>query len=83
MFFSQHAAEQLLNRGYADRDVIAGFRIGDVIGEVRPGSKPGEWVCEVIFPGREDSGSRNIGVITIVQRGVRLFLKTIMWKDKR
>jgi len=83
VFFSRHAQEQLLMRGYSDRDVIAGFRIGDVVGDVTPGNKPGEWVCEVIFPARQDRGSRNIGVITIVQRGVRLFLKTVMWKDKR
>ena len=81
--FSVHAAEQLLARNYTDRDVLRGFKIGDVVGDVTAGNRVGEWVCEVIFPGLEERGSRDIGVITIVQNGVRLRIKTVMWKDQR
>ena len=83
VLFSHHAEARLLQRGYNDRDVIRGFRIGDIEGPVLPGNKSGEWQCEVVFPGTEERGSRNIGVVTIVQRGNRLFVKTVMWKDKR
>jgi len=81
--FSNHAIERLLSRGYSDRDVLRGFRIGDIKGPILPGDKSSEWKCEVVFPGTEERGSRNIGVVTIVQRGSRLFVKTVMWKDKR
>ena len=81
VFFGTHAKQQLETRNLYDRDVIRGFRIGDVVGEVTPGTGAGEWKCEVIFPSGDDTGNRNIGVITIVQRGVRLFIKTVMWKD--
>ena len=70
-------------RGYTDLDVIDGFGIGDIVGEIAPGRSDGEWKCEVIFPANEEKNSRNIGVVTIVQQGVRLFVKTVMWKDKR
>lgn len=81
--FSHHAETRLLERGYNDRDVILGFRIGDIQGPILPGDKSGEWQCEVVFPGTEERGSRSIGVVTIVQRGNRLFVKTVMWKDRR
>ncbi len=83
VFFGIHANQQLQARNLTDRDVFRGFRIGDVVGDVSPGNQKGEWKCEVVFPSGDDTGNRNIGVITIVQRGVRLFIKTVMWKDKR
>ena len=83
VFFSAHAREQLVARSVTDRDVLRGFRIGDIVGDVSPGKSPGEWTCEIIFPSDEDTGSRDLGVITIVQDGERLFIKTVMWKDRR
>ena len=81
VFFGAHARQQLVSRNLDDRSVIRGFRIADVVGDVTPGTGVGEWKCEVIFPSGDDTGNRDIGVITIVQQGVRLFIKTVMWKD--
>ena len=83
VFFGPHAQTQLSKRRLTDRDALLGFRIGDIVGDVVPGNNPNEWQCEIVFPSNEDTGRRNIGVITIVQDGERLFIKTVMWKDRR
>ncbi len=83
VFFGPHAQAQLAKRRLTDRDALRGFRIGDIVGDVVLGNNSDEWKCEIVFPSDEDTESRDIGVITIVQDGERLFIKTVMWKDRR
>jgi hypothetical protein len=47
-------------------------------GEIEPGSNPGEWTAKMC---KEVKGRREVGVVTIVMRAKRLFVKTVEWED--
>ena len=79
IFFANHAYERLMLRGFNDKDVIDGLKIGDIDGPVTPGENNKEWVCKVVFPEPDVNGRRSIGAITIVLDEQEIFIKTVMW----
>ena len=56
------------------------LRTGFVKGDIEPGRNPGEWKAKMV---KEMKGRREIGVVTIVIDGHRLFVKTVEWEDLR
>jgi len=38
----------------------------------------GEWKCKMVYPIR---GAREVGVVTIILKSDRLFIKTVEWED--
>jgi len=79
VFFSKHAIDRLRRRGFADKDVIDGFKIGDIEGPVTPGDNHDEWKCKVVFPEPDINGRRSVGVVTIVIEKQELLVTTVMW----
>lgn len=47
-------------------------------GEIEPGQNAGEWKCKIVA---KIKGNREVGVVTIVMRVGRLFIKTVEWED--
>jgi len=76
--FGTHAQERMVERDITTLDAIRVLRTGDIVGEVEPGKHAGEWRCKVVARKR---GSREIGVVTIVLKSGRLFVKTVEWED--
>lgn len=64
-------------------DVLAAFRIGDIIGAIRAGDNQDEWECKVVSPvNRYPETKREIGVVTIVVGARSLLIGTVMWEDE-
>ena len=76
--WSRHALDRMVERDIIDRVVIDVLRTGYVKGEIEPGKGPGEWKAKVC---KEVKGRREVGVVTIVMRAKRLFVKTVEWED--
>jgi hypothetical protein len=66
-------------RGITDAQVYEVLRKGHVV-EPPDSTKFGEWKCKIESQLR---GGREIGVITIILKTGRLFLKTVEWEDVR
>jgi len=67
-------------RGVTDAMMFDVLRTGYLKGEITPGRNPGEWklkMCKAI------KGQREVGVVTIVMREQKLFVKTVEWEDLR
>jgi hypothetical protein len=71
--FGNHARERMLEREIDDVDVLRVLRSGDIVGEPEP-AEPGEWKCKVTNPIK---GARDVGVVAIILRSKRLFVKTV------
>ena len=56
------------------------LRHGEIKGDIEPGQRPGEWKVKLI---REAKGRREAGVVVLVVRNARLFVKTVEWEDKK
>ena len=54
------------------------LRKGDVKGDIEAGKNPGEWKVKVV---KQIKGRREIGVIVLIMRQSRLFIKTVEWED--
>lgn len=78
--FGNHALERMEQRDISDIQVVRVLKRGELRGEVEPGSGTGEWKCKVVSLGR---GSREIGVVTLLIKNRRLFVKTVEWEDLR
>jgi Domain of unknown function (DUF4258) len=76
--WSAHALERMPERGIPDVVAVEVLRTGFVKGEVEPGSNPGEWKAKM---SKEVKGRREVGVVTIIVRSERLFVKTVEWED--
>lgn len=76
--FSRHARERLAERGITDKEAIKVLRIGELRGDIEPGTERGEWKCKLVAPIK---GSREVGVITIMLVNSRLLVKTVEWED--
>ena len=72
-----HARERMLEREIDDVDVLRVLRGGFIVGEPEP-AEPGEWKCKVIA---RLKGAREVGVVVIILRNKRLFVKTVEWED--
>lgn len=78
VFLSDHASDQMADRGITRPDVLRALRIGDIVGEIEAGKTVGEWKCKVV---ERRKNARDIGVATIVIGARRLFVKTAEWED--
>jgi hypothetical protein len=76
--FSDHALDRMDERSITDIQVERALRTGEIRGEVEPGRREGEWKCKIV---ERMKGQREIGVVTIVLRNARLFIKTVEWED--
>jgi hypothetical protein len=77
--FGTHARERMLEREIDDVDVLRVLRGGYLKGEPDP-AEPGEWKCKVVM---KLKGARDVGVVVIILRSKRLFVKTVEWEDVR
>jgi hypothetical protein len=77
--FGSHARERMLEREIDDVDVLRVLRSGCMDGVPEP-AEPGEWKCKVT---KQIKGARNVGVVAIILRSKRLFVKTVEWEDLR
>ncbi len=65
-------------RGFTDRDALKVLGIGEIEGDITPGTNAGEWRCKVVAKLR---GNREAGVVTITLNMSQLFIKTVEWED--
>lgn len=78
--WATHALAQMEARDISNHDVLKVLRTGSVKGEIVAGRSPGEWKCKMVA---RIKGQRDVGVVTVVCNGKRLFLKTVEWEDLR
>jgi hypothetical protein len=76
--WSVHALERMAERDIRDHVVIDVLRHGEIKGDVEAGKNPGEWKVKLT---REAKGRREAGVVVLVVRNARLFVKTAEWED--
>jgi len=79
VLFSDHALERMEERGITDAQVYEVLRKGHVT-EPPALTKLGEWKCKIES---ELRGGREVGVITIILKSGKLFIKTVEWEDVR
>jgi len=72
-----HARDRMLERDIFDVDVFRILRTGHV-DEQPEQTEQGEWKCKVTLKIR---GGRTAGVITIILRSGKLFVKTVEWEN--
>ena len=77
IIWSSHAHERMEEREIYDIDVLRVLRSGLIVGNPELTST-GEWKCKVSSPIR---GAREVGVVTIILKSNRLFIKTVEWED--
>jgi hypothetical protein len=77
--FGDHAIDRMEERGITRLDALRVLRGGGIRGGIEPGKSQGEWKCKIVM---NIKGSRDIGVVTIVSNGQRLFVKTVEWEDR-
>lgn len=76
--FGTHALERMDERGITTLDALRVLKSGHLSGRVDSGSHAGEWKCKLV---KQMRGSREIGVVTVVLKNGRLFVKTVEWED--
>jgi hypothetical protein len=76
--FSSHALDRMEERGITTLDALRVLRTGEIKGGIESGQNAGEWKCKMV---KQIKGTREVGVITIVMRSGRLFVKTVEWED--
>jgi hypothetical protein len=77
VLFGDHASERMEERGITDAQIYEVLRRGHV---VDPPEKTqfGEWKCKMT---KQLRGGRETGVVTIILKNGKLFLKTVEWED--
>jgi hypothetical protein len=78
--WSKHALDRMAERDIRDHVVIDVLRSGEVRGPIEPGNSPGEWKAKMV---KEAKGRREAGVVVVVYRSERLFVKTAEWEDAK
>ena len=76
--WSVHTLQRMHERDITDSMVVQVLREGDVQGDVIAGKHPGEWKVKIVKAIR---GRREIGVVALIMRRSRLFIKTVEWED--
>ncbi len=76
--WSRHALSRMAERGISTLDALRVLRTGDIDGEIEPGNDQGEWKVKVVA---RIKGNRDVGVVTVVIQGQRIFVKTAEWED--
>lgn len=74
-----HAKERMGDREILRRDVDRVLRGGYIEGDPER-TEQGEWKCKMTLPIK---GSRDLGVVVIILRRGKLFVKTVEWEDPR
>ena len=74
-----HALERMDERGIYDVDVLRVLREGACLGEPEPTLQQ-EWKTKMV---RKMRGAREVGVVVIILRPNRLFVKTVEWEDTK
>jgi hypothetical protein len=77
VIFGDHARQQMLARGFDSVDVYRILQKG-YVDEDPSKTEFGEWKCKMVL---RIKGSREAGVVTIIQTGGMLFIKTVEWED--
>ena len=78
--YETHAAGRQDWRDITDRMMFEVLRTGYLKGDIEPGQNPGEWKAKMC---KQMKGRREVGVVTVVIRNERLFIKTVEWEDLR
>ena len=78
--WSTHVYAQMEAREIREEDVLKVLRTGDIHGDIVSGRSPGEWRAKMVA---RIKANRDVGVVTVVCDGKRLFLKTAEWEDIR
>lgn len=78
--YDTHAESRMDWRDITDRMMFEVLRTGYLTGDILPGKNPGEWKAKMC---KQMKGRREVGVVTIVMNGSRLFVKTVEWEDVR
>ena len=79
VIFGDHARARMLDREITDIDVFRVLRTGGIVGAPEPAER-GEWKCKMVQRAR---GGRDIGVVAIILRDKKLFIKIVEWEDTR
>lgn len=79
VILGDHARARMLEREITDIDVFRVLRIGGIVGAPEPAER-GEWKCKIVQRVR---GGRELGVVAIILRDKRLFIKTVEWEDTK
>lgn len=77
VIFGDHAQERMFERGITDVQVMEILRRG-IVSEAPEKTEYDEWKCKIVMHLR---GKREAGVIVVILRDNRLFLKTVEWED--
>jgi len=77
VILGDHARQQMAKRGIDSQDVYRILQKG-FVDEQPVKTEFGEWKCKVVL---KLKGSREAGVVTIIQTGGMLFIKTVEWED--
>lgn len=79
VIFGRHALERMEERGITDAQVYEVLRQG-LVTDPPAAAEPGEWKCKIV---KQLTGGREAGVVTIILRSGKLFIKTVEWEDVR
>jgi hypothetical protein len=78
--WSTHAIERMAERDIRDHVVVDVLRSGEIKGAIESGANPGEWKAKLV---KEVKGRREAGMVVVVIRNARLFVKTAEWEDTK
>lgn len=77
VILGNHARMRMREREIDDLDVLRVLRTGGLVGNPEA-AEQGKWKCKMVQRGK---GGRDIGVVVIILRDGRLFVKTVEWED--
>ena len=72
-----HALDRMIQRGIYDVDALRVMRQGFCDGNPER-TERGEWKAKMV---RRMVGAREIGVVVVILKSNRLFVKTVEWED--
>jgi hypothetical protein len=78
--YETHSESRMDWRDITDKMMFEVLRTGFLTGEIEAGKHAGEWKAKMC---KRMKGQREVGVVTIVLRNERLFIKTVEWEDLR
>ena len=76
--WSRHARDRFGQRDITNRMALDVLRMGQIRGDIVAGKNVGEWKAKIVFP---IPGRREVGVVTVVEKESRIFVKTVEWED--
>lgn len=78
ILWSAHSRERFAERDIAIRMALDVIRKGEIRGDIVSGKFPGEWKAKIAYP---IPGRREVGVVIILVKETRIFVKTVEWED--